>query len=133
MIVVLDSCVWVSALRFGGTPLVALRHTYNHHRIACCAEIEAEVERTLRGKFGWSRTSILETMNKVLKDALRVQISGTLTGICRDQNDNMVVECAAVARAEFIVSGDKDLLSLAVYKQIRILSPAEYIRLPIAS
>jgi predicted nucleic acid-binding protein len=64
---------------------------------------------------------------------LRVQISGTWTGICRDPNDNMVVECAALAKAEFIVSGDKDLLSLAVYEQIRILSPAEYIRLPIAS
>jgi predicted nucleic acid-binding protein len=59
---------------------------------------------------------------------LRVEISGALR-VCRDPNDDMVLECADLAGAQAIVAGDKDLLTLGSYKQIRILTPLEYLAL----
>lgn len=41
----------------------------------------------------------------------------------------MVLECAIVAGAEIIVSGDKDLLVLNPYEGIRILTAAEFLAL----
>jgi predicted nucleic acid-binding protein len=40
----------------------------------------------------------------------------------------MVLEAAAAARADLIVSGDKHLLDLVAWEGIRILSPAEFVR-----
>jgi predicted nucleic acid-binding protein len=41
----------------------------------------------------------------------------------------MVLECAVLAGAQAIVAGDKDLLTLGSYNQIRILTPSEYLAL----
>jgi len=47
--------------------------------------------------------------------------------VCRDPNDNKFFECAVAARADYIVSEDKDLLVVAEYKGIRTVSAAEFL------
>jgi uncharacterized protein len=47
--------------------------------------------------------------------------------VCRDPNDNKFFECAATARADYIVSEDKDLLVVAEYKGIRTVSAAQFL------
>ncbi|OFZ85576.1 MAG: putative toxin-antitoxin system toxin component, PIN family [Betaproteobacteria bacterium RBG_16_66_20] len=42
--------------------------------------------------------------------------------VSRDPDDDAVLACAAVARADLIVSGDRDLLSLRVFRGIEIVS-----------
>jgi predicted nucleic acid-binding protein len=44
-----------------------------------------------------------------------------------DPEDNRAPECAAAARAEFIVTGDKHLLQLEEYAGIRIMKVADFI------
>jgi predicted nucleic acid-binding protein len=41
----------------------------------------------------------------------------------------MVVECAVTAGAQFIVSVDKELLSLEYYRNIKTVSPAGFLAL----
>lgn len=48
---------------------------------------------------------------------------------CRDPDDVVYLAAADIAKARFIVSGDKDLLVLKRYREIDILSPAEFIYL----
>jgi putative PIN family toxin of toxin-antitoxin system len=43
--------------------------------------------------------------------------------VCRDQDDNAVLEAAVAGRANFIVSGDEDLLILDPFEGIRIVPP----------
>jgi putative PIN family toxin of toxin-antitoxin system len=126
--VVFDSNLWVSAFRFGGVPMAALQAAYLRHTIAYCDEIEAEVIRVLKVKFGWSPEDTTRLLNGFLNGGLRVRITGNLKGVCRDEDDDMVVECALVAKAQMIVSGDKDLLSLGMYSGIQIISPAAYLK-----
>ena len=45
--------------------------------------------------------------------------------VVRDPDDNHVLACALAAKAEIVVSGDKDLLDLSTYQNIPILSAAE--------
>ena len=40
----------------------------------------------------------------------------------------LVVECAPLAKADLLVAGDKDLLTLGAYKGTRIITPSEYLR-----
>ncbi len=41
--------------------------------------------------------------------------------VCRDEKDNKFLECAENAKADYLISGDEDLLSLKEYKGIPII------------
>lgn len=45
--------------------------------------------------------------------------------VCRDPDDDEVLALSIAAKADCIVSGDKDLLSLGAFQGIPIISPAE--------
>jgi putative PIN family toxin of toxin-antitoxin system len=49
--------------------------------------------------------------------------------ICRDPDDDWVIACAVVGRADLIVSGDRDLLDLERVGEIPILSAAQFLAL----
>ena len=51
-----------------------------------------------------------------------------LHSIDADPDDNKFIECAVVAKAAYIVSGDKHLKELRQYAGIPIISPAEFIQ-----
>lgn len=45
--------------------------------------------------------------------------------VCRDPDDDAVLALAVAANVDFIVSGDRDLLTLKSFQGIAILTPAE--------
>jgi uncharacterized protein len=49
--------------------------------------------------------------------------------ISRDADDDVVLACALAARADFIVTGDDDLLVLKSFNGIPILSVAQAIKM----
>ncbi len=62
--------------------------------------------------------------------ALATLISPTShVSICRDEDDNRVLECAQDGRADYIVTGDKDLLALGVFAGIRIVNVSDFLQL----
>jgi putative PIN family toxin of toxin-antitoxin system len=127
LICVIDWSVWISGLQFGGSPLHALDSALDEHRIALCPAILYEVRTALSEKFQWSAARIRDLDSSYFANAIEVDVCGRLHGICRDPKDDMVLECAALANADAIVSGDKDLLALGEYEGIRILTPRAFI------
>ena len=47
--------------------------------------------------------------------------------VCRDPKDNHILALAHEADANFIVTGDKDLLVLENYKETKIVTPADFL------
>lgn len=129
MTVVLDSGVWVSALHFGGNPWLAIEKAFSVDRVAICDQIQHEIARVLVEKMKWSVDRVAETLATDLQRAIWVPVVGELRGVCRDRKDDMIIECALVAKARFIISGDKDLLSLAHYEGVRIITPRQYVEM----
>ena len=129
MIVVVDSGIWISAIEFGGTPAAALEHVLRVDDLAICAEIENEILRVLHDKFGRNSQMIQERLRPFLSEAICIEITGEIAGICRDPNDDCIVECAMKAGAQLIISGDKDLLSLREYRGIRIVTARQYLNI----
>jgi putative PIN family toxin of toxin-antitoxin system len=127
VIVVLDSGVWISALQFDRTPLLALRRALVEHRIAYCHGIQVEVLRVLTEKMGWGRPHARLSLLTYLDGAVRVAVSGAIHGACRDPTDDMVFECAWRAGASLIVSGDKDLLVVGKFRDIRVVTARDYV------
>ena len=46
--------------------------------------------------------------------------------IVRDPEDNKILESAAEARAEYLITSDNDLLTLEKYRGIRIVTPQQF-------
>jgi putative PIN family toxin of toxin-antitoxin system len=126
-LVLSDTSLWVSAIQFRGLPLEALRYSISHDTPLTCLELEDEIVRTLSQKFGHRGPAVRAQLKIMLENAVRVNISGSLSGICRDPNDDFILECAATGKADLIVTGDKDLLFLHPYQHIEILTPRKYL------
>lgn len=47
--------------------------------------------------------------------------------VCRDPKDDVVLEVAVAGQADFIVTGDDDLLALHPFEGIPIVGPAEFL------
>ncbi len=122
MTVVFDSSVWVSALEFRGIPSRAIEYAAVNDDIVLCSGIEDETVDILWEKFGREPADTRFRLGVLLKRSRRVVVTGLIKGICRDPNDDFILECAVVGGADLIVTGDKDLLSLARYENIRIVT-----------
>jgi putative PIN family toxin of toxin-antitoxin system len=47
--------------------------------------------------------------------------------VCRDPKDDMVIEAALAGEAQYIVTGDEDLLALKEFESIEILIPKSFL------
>ena len=45
----------------------------------------------------------------------------------QDEADNRILECARTGKADLIVTGDKDMLEIGHYREIKIISLRDYI------
>lgn len=131
MIVVLDSNVWISALEFGGVPGRAVTRALTVDQLALSDFIEQELLRVLVHKFGREQTALRNLLDELLTGALRIETFGSITGACRDPHDDRILESAVAANARLLVAGDKDLLALKTFREISIVTPAEYLALAI--
>ncbi|MBI5122628.1 putative toxin-antitoxin system toxin component, PIN family [Candidatus Roizmanbacteria bacterium] len=47
--------------------------------------------------------------------------------VCRDPKDNEILDLCLTSRADYLISGDKDLLILKFFKNTKILTPQEFL------
>lgn len=91
--------------------------------------IKKEFESALKRKIGLLPEEIQEAihlLDEAAKTCDPVKRNIRVNGICRDEADHVVLEAALASRAEFIVTGDRDLLDLKEFRDIRIVSPREF-------
>ncbi len=90
----------------------------------CTSEaILLEVQEKLEDKFGFERAQVVSALQDIRK-VVRIVYPTQKISIVRDPDDDKILECALEARAELIVSFDKDLLVLKEYQDIKIVHPA---------
>jgi len=49
--------------------------------------------------------------------------------VCRDPKDNQILALCWVGQADFLITGDKDLLSLKEFKNTKIVRPKEFLKI----
>ena len=98
-----------------------------HFDLITCPFILREFERILVKKFSATKQE-KETALALIAEAARdsVDPSEIPAGACRDKDDDNVLACAVEAEAEYLVTGDKDLLDMKKYKGINIVAPREF-------
>lgn len=92
-----------------------------------CPFILHEFERILTKKFSATKQekeNALALITEAAQDI--VQPSEIPTGACRDKDDDNVLACALEADADYLVTGDKDLLQMKAFRGIRIITPRDF-------
>jgi uncharacterized protein len=129
---VFDTNVIVSALVFGsGNPSQALRYALNEGEILLSLDLLDELRDVLgRPKFDRfiTREERDEFLTALVTRATLVEMIEKIQG-CRDPKDDKVLELAVNGQAEYIVSGDQDLLVLNPFRQVSIITPEEFVRI----
>ncbi len=57
------------------------------------------------------------------------ELTGIIPSIVRDAKDDYLVAHSLIEKVDFLVSGDKDLLSLGGVDHVRIVSPTDFVLL----
>jgi len=132
MRIVLDTNVLISALAFPGSKpdQILYRIRRGESDLAVSPFILSELDRVLREKFGLTKTEAGTRVRAIRAIAHLVTPTERIDVITAKDDDNRILECALAARAEFLVTGDKEhLLPLGSYRDTRIVTPAQFLEI----
>ena len=92
-----------------------------------CPVVLQEFDRVLIKKFSATRNEARNTL-QIVSEAIHsvVHPSQSVSSVCRDPDDDAILACALEARADYLVTGDVDLLGLKVFKGIPIITPRDF-------
>lgn len=125
-IVVYDTNILISGLFWKGAPKRTLTLAREEHVTGITSKpLLAELSDVLtRSKSPFRLAS--QELERVLKelDYLHIVVPTRTITICRDRKDNQVLEAAAAGQANYIVTGDPDLLVLEQFEETKIVNAA---------
>lgn len=127
--VVFDNNVLVSAALLGGVPRKAFDKLLDNGTVLVSVSVLLELADVLnREKFDKYVThdERMRFMVGFLKIAEMIEINETIVA-CRDPKDDKLLELAVSGEADFLVTGDKDLLVLNPFRGVEIITPREFL------
>ena len=130
MRVVFDTNVYISAFlteqgKAGEAFRLAVRGELD---LYSSVPIITEMAGKLRGKFFWDDDTVKRAVKLVATVANIVKPDDRIALVKYDP-DNRILECAKHSGAEFIVTGDKHLLSLKKFEEIRIVKIRDFLEI----
>lgn len=122
-----DTNILISAFIWGGNPARLLEAAIEGEvQLFISQPILDELVRVLNRKgFEAKVPQILDDLGKI---STMVEPTLTLNAVKDDPQDNHIVECAVAAKADVIITGDKDLLRMSQYEGIQIWQVSEFLQ-----
>jgi putative PIN family toxin of toxin-antitoxin system len=129
MKIVLDTNVLISGIFFTGPPYQILK-AWQKGKITFVVseEILSEYQRVANEmSLKFPTIDIRKILQLITIHSEIVNTHGYEVTICEDPDDNMFISCAVASKSKVIVSGDKHLLKIVSYQNIRVLKPRELV------
>lgn len=128
MIVVYDTNIIISGLLFSGKQRTLLRHVIDHSvQLIISHSIIEEISDVIgRNKFKVQRELQVISIAELIELSKIVYPSKKVNIVENDPDDNMIIECAMEGDADYIVTGDSDLLKIGEYAGIKIVDSNKF-------
>lgn len=124
--IVIDTNVLISAFVFKGFAAKVFEYCAVYQSIILSNWILNELTEKLVKKFKIEPSDV-DIVIQLIKDrATILEPKNKLPNVCRDKDDNNILQLAEYAAANYIISGDKDLLILKSFKTTIILNPRTF-------
>ncbi len=129
MRIVLDTNVFNSGIFFTGPPYEIL-HAWRDEKLQLMIspaifEEYRRVAEELSSQF--SEIDIDEIIDLVLVKAEMVKADELSEAVSADADDDKFLACAIASATQFIVSGDKHLLDISSYRDVKIIEPRQFV------
>ena len=126
MRVVLDANVVVAAFATRGICSALFEYCVENDEIVLCDAIITEIERALVKKVGVPKATAAEVVAYLRANVETLEPEILNAGVCRDKSDLPVLGVARTGGCKYIITGDRDLLSLGEWSGIGIVTPRMY-------
>ena len=128
MKIVIDTNVIASAIFFGGKPRELIEHLIQHQLQAfVTTEILEEYAETIDYlKAKYSQKPVHIPLAQIVSVCELINSTSDIK-ICRDPDDDKFINCAIDSKSLYVVSGDKDLLTLKKHKNIEIITVGDFL------
>jgi putative PIN family toxin of toxin-antitoxin system len=125
----LDTNVLISAVVFGGNPRTIIEAALSHSIELCISEpiVQEFREVLLRPQFGLSPQFVHNVAAELTSTAEWVVPTKHLELVAEDPSDNLVLDCAVEAGAQYLVTGDAHLLRLQNCAGVAIVTPQVFV------
>lgn len=130
MRITIDTNIMVSALGWNGAEASVVEMILESKlELYLSTEILSEFFRVVKyPKFHFADSEIDGFIGRLLSNSVIVNPSQSVKVIIDDPADNKILECALEGKSEFIISGDRHLLSLGEYEGIKILRAVDFLK-----
>ena len=125
MRIFLDTNVLASGIATRGLCSELLESILGEHELLICEPVLGELQRVLAVKFRMPETLAREFIDMLKTEGVSVSATGNLALQISDAEDGRILACAAVARPDFIVTGDRELLDPGTVNNIPVISPRQ--------
>lgn len=129
---VIDTNIWVSALLNPGTARQIVQHLdAEHFQLYSSVELMAELINVLsRPKFlsVVGQEDVDELLGIIQDRTITIDVEQILA-ISRDPKDDVFLACSMVSNADYLVTGDNDLLIIQRHGTTKIVKPIMFLEI----
>jgi uncharacterized protein len=124
--VFLDTNVLASAAATRGLCTDVLREVLTSHELLISAQVISELKRVLRTKLGVAQELVDDFVWLIQQETVLAQPAQLPKVEVEDQDDLFILSAAISARADVLVTGDKELQDIGEIANLVILSPRQF-------
>jgi len=129
--VIIDTNLWISFLITNNLNILSELFLFERFQIIFSDELFNEfldVARRPKFKKYFDEKSVQLLIENISEKLEFIEVASVIT-ICRDLKDNFILALSIDGNADYIVTGDKDLLSLNGFKGKKIITINEFIKI----
>jgi uncharacterized protein len=127
MKIVFDTNVIISAFITSGLSSRVLDVCIDHHELYISPWIMDEVLNKLKSKMKVPPDKLGIVENFIKNNFIIVSPQGYLPKVCRDNDDNNILHLSGFIKADLLITGYKDLLTIGKHLQAKIITPRQFI------
>ena len=129
MKIVIETNVIVSGIFFNGKPRDLLKECFEEkYEIVCTEEIFLEYIKTIEKLTEKYNKNIAKEMIPILLSNLTIVKNINNGKYSRDPDDDKFINCAKSAEADYVITGDNDLLVVEIVDGIRIITVSDFLK-----
>jgi len=126
MKIILDTNVIIAAFATHGLCHSVFELCIDRFEIYLSKKIIEEIERNLKKKLELPK-KIIEDISIYLKEnTIIVEVENIPKGACRDPEDDFILGLIDKIKADYLITGDEDLLTIKTYRKTKITTLRQF-------
>jgi len=126
--VVIDTNVFISGLIWGGNPKKVLEAwLFQKFDLLISPDLCFEIIDVYQ-RFNNPKEEVNKLIFYLETKTIKI-IPKNKVNVCRDEKDNQILALCLAGNADFLITGDKDLLALKEFKKTKIVKTKEFLKI----